>query len=236
MRKRILLPRIEFFNLVGFQPIFTEDVSMVLDNGPNVILGGNGLGKTTIMQAVTYGLTGGTSIIEDEEKQHKWDYKYFHHRLNKSDFSTAYVEVAFTFGDKVFNIRRGFKSSRIIAFREDNLEWINKHEPAHEAFLEAILHEGNYLSQEDFSFIVHRLLYLPESRRLLAWDSDAQVRTIMLLNQDLVSEHDFRKRKKEMKELDSNKRHIHVSIGKVKNKIKEQEKPKSKKSVHSYLS
>ena len=47
--------------------------------------------------------------------------------------------------------------------------------------------------EADFSFLVHRLLYLPESRRLIAWDMDAQVRILMLLNQDVALEEDFRK-------------------------------------------
>jgi hypothetical protein len=64
----------------------------------------------------------------------------------------------------------------------------------------------------DFAFVVHRLLYLPESRRLIAWDTDAQIRLLMLLNQDIAVERDFREQRAELKLLDSKKRHFRVAI------------------------
>lgn len=58
-KSTLLLPRLKGFRLHRFVPMFTEDLSMVVEErSPNIILGGNGLGKTTIMQAIVYGLTG----------------------------------------------------------------------------------------------------------------------------------------------------------------------------------
>lgn len=219
MISKILLPKIKHFDLVGFRPIFSTDIHMKIGDGPNVVLGGNGLGKTTIMQAITYCLTGGTSTIEDEEKREKWDHKYFRDRMDQSATKSAYVEVSFSFQADMYSVRRGFSNNSVIAFRQNKSDWIDSVEEAHELFLRAITNDGNYQSEDDFAFVVHRLLYLPESRRLLAWDIDAQLRTLMLLNQDIQSESDFRQRRKEIKELDSEMRHIHVAIGKVKEQI-----------------
>lgn len=219
MTSKILLPKMKHFDLVGFRPIFKTDIHMKIGDGPNVVLGGNGLGKTTIMQAVTYCLTGGTSTIEDEEKRFKWDHKYFRDRIDQSVTKSAYVEVSFSFQADLYSVRRGFTSDHIIAFRQNKSDWIDSTEEAHNSFLRAITNDGNYKSEDDFAFVVHRLLYLPESRRLLAWDIDAQLRTLMLLNQDIQSESDFRQRRQKIKELDSQMRHIHVAIGKVKEQI-----------------
>jgi DNA repair exonuclease SbcCD ATPase subunit len=42
--------------VAGFQPIFRGDVELTARSGVSVILGGNGLGKTTLMQALIYAL------------------------------------------------------------------------------------------------------------------------------------------------------------------------------------
>lgn len=224
MPNRVLLPKIRKFSLVGFMPIFESDIHMDIGDGPNVVLGGNGLGKTTIMQAVIYCLTGGSSSFEDEGKSWKWDHQYFRDRLDRTAVKSAYVEVLFDFKSGPYSIRRGFGSNRITAFHCNESDWIVNEDEANKAFMKAIFGDGNYESEEDFAFIVHRLLYLPETRRLLAWDLDAQIRTLMLLNQDILSESDFRQRRKNIKNLDSAKRHIHVAIGKVREQVKANEK------------
>ena len=228
MPNRVLLPKINRFSLVEFRPIFDRDIHMDIGNGPNVVLGGNGLGKTTIMQAVIYCLTGGSSAIEDEDKFWKWNHKYFQDRIDQNAVKSAFVEVSFGFKLGSYSIRRRFGNDRITAFRCDKSDWIESEDEAHKAFMKAIMVDGNYESEEDFAFIVHRLLYLPETRRLLAWDFDAQLRTLMLLNQDMLSESDFRQRRKHIKNLTSDKRHIHVAIGKVKGQVKANEKPAKK--------
>ncbi len=224
MTNRVLLPRIDGFQLVGFQPIFTHKIEMTESDGPSVVLGGNGLGKTTIMQAIAYGLAGGTSQINNDDKMWKWDHKYFHGRIDIGAIKSAFVEVSFSFGSDNYSLRRGFISERVIAFRNGDADWIERTGDAHKAFVKAISESGNYKSEEDFAFIFHHLLYLPETRQLLAWDVDAQLRTLMLLNQDILSESDFRRQRMKIKELDSDKRHIHVAIGKVRSQIEAEEK------------
>jgi hypothetical protein len=219
MPNRVLLPKIRKFSLVGLRPIFESDIHMNIGDGPNVVLGGNGLGKTTIMQAVIYCLTGGSSTIEDEEKSLKWNHKYFKDRIDQSAIKSSFVEVSFDFKSELYSVRRGFSSDRITAFRCDKSDWVESEDEAHIAFLKAITVDGNYQSQDDFAFIVHRLLYLPETRRLLAWDQDAQLRALMLLNQDIMSESVFRQRRKDIKNMDSDKRHIHVAIGSLQDQI-----------------
>lgn len=233
MRDRITLPRLLSFRLTKFQPIFEQDVVMNVSAGPNIILGGNGLGKTTIMQAVIYGLTGGSDGIEDEkDKALRWNHNYFRKRLNPEHVSEASVEVEFAFGKTVLSVCRGFNNSNVIAFKKGRSQhgWINDPVEAKATFEGMLTQYGGYEKPEDFAFVVHRLPYLPETRRLLAWDTNAQIRIIMLLNQDVLIEEDFRKRREELKKLDSSKRHLHVALGKIEKRIAES-KARSKKSA-----
>ncbi len=90
----------------------------IAEGSPNIILGGNGLGKTTIMQAVVYGLTGGVTEKIEPEKAFRWDHRYFRGRLNQEDLREAAVTVDFALGRVAFSIVRGFNHSNIIDFKQ----------------------------------------------------------------------------------------------------------------------
>ena len=168
------------------------------------------MGKNNdVMQSIVYGLTGGASEKIEPEKTNRWDHRYFRGRLNPDDLREATVSVDFALGRIGFSIVRGFNHNGIIEFKQSG-----KKRPVEE-YPQALSQIGGYVSVDDFSFIVQRLLYLPESRRLIAWDTDAQVRLLMLLNQDASSEESFREHRKNLKLMDSKKRHTHVAIGKA---------------------
>ncbi len=216
MRQLLTLPKVTGFRLTGFQPIFRHDVEMSLNSGPHIILGGNGLGKTTIMQAVVFGLTGGAGEAIEGEKLLRWDNRYFRGRLNAHQLHTALVEVDFLLGKTQLSVRRRLNGSQVSAFRNGQSgKWIEEQEKADKAFNDALAELGGYQSTNDFAFIVHRLLYLPESRRLLAWDTNAQVRIFMMLNQDASREAWFNDRRDQLVKMDSKKRHIHVALGRA---------------------
>jgi hypothetical protein len=216
MNQLIILPRLLGFRLTGFQPIFLQDVAMSFNSGPYIILGGNGLGKTTIMQAIVFGLTGGAEEATEEEASLRWDHRYFRGRLNATQLHTASVEVDFAFGKTAFTVRRGLKGSQVTGFRGGRSKrWIEDADQSQKAFDRSLRDFGGYQSTSDFVFIVHRLLYLPESRRLLAWDTKAQIRIFMMLNQDSSREAWFNDRRIRLKQMDSKKRHIHVALGKA---------------------
>jgi DNA repair exonuclease SbcCD ATPase subunit len=135
MSQLIILPRLLGFRLTGFQPIFRHDVAMSLSAGPHIILGGNGLGKTTIMQAIVFGLTGGTEEATEEDTSLRWDHRYFRGRLNATQLHTASVEVDFAFGKIVFTVRRGLKGPQVTGFRSGrSKKWIEDFRTIAESF------------------------------------------------------------------------------------------------------
>jgi predicted RNA-binding Zn-ribbon protein involved in translation (DUF1610 family) len=210
MAERIKLPQVTGFRVTGFEPIYSAEIDLDMEDGPYVILGGNGLGKTTMMQAVVYALAGGLDDKTEEIKSLRWSNSYFRGRLNSTQIASAQVEVDFKLGNRSISVRRGFKGSNAIAVKEGRSGWIETDAP--EKFAEILREHGGYLDASDFAFVVHRLLYLPESRRLIAWDTDAQIRLLMLLNQDIAIERDFREQRAQLKLLDSKKRHFRVAL------------------------
>jgi hypothetical protein len=168
------------------------------------------------MQAIIYGLTGGSETFE-ADKHLRWSHAYFRGRLAPSNTRAASVEVDFSFGDHDFSVRRSFAGNAVVGFRSGGRrsQWLEDREEAEAAFEGAVLRRGGYPSVSYFAFIVHRLLYLPESRRLLAWDTEAQLRILIILNQDLAPERTFDARRRSLQLLDSKKRHARVAINKA---------------------
>lgn len=216
MSQDVQIPLLHRFRLHDMRPILEDDVEMQLGTGPNVILGGNGLGKTTIMQAIVYGLTGGNDGIEEDRRQ-RWDHRYFRKRLSPEVHKSSFVELELSLSKTSFLIRRGFQGSHLTGFwrKEHTDAWIENPHDATSAYERALTEQGGFANIDDFRFLVHRLLYLSESRQLLAWDFDAQLRASMSLNPDLVNEEQFRRTRETIKNLDSDKRHLRVAINKL---------------------
>lgn len=201
---------------MNFKPVYSLDVSTKMAEGPYIILGGNGLGKTTMMQSLVYALAGPLDATIEDKKQFRWDHRYFHGRIGEENINNAQVEVDFQFGKSSFSIRRGFKSSIELGVRLEK-KWITS--DASNLYEQILSEFGGYNEKSDFRFLVHRLLYLPENRRLIAWDVDAQVRLLMLINQDTGDEKEFRHMRAELKKLDSSKRHTHVDLEAAKKRM-----------------
>lgn len=210
----VFFPKIEMLVVHGFEKIFTtDDFKIDLSGDLNILLGGNGLGKTTLLQCLVYALTGGTDDIEVEEtRAQRWNHTYFKGRINEN----AYVIVDFQLGKKLISIKRGLNSNRVL---ECTVTTMGRNDSVSTNFEQAIVQNGKYSSFNDFSFIVNRLLYLAENRRSLLWDYDAQIRAFMIINNELVVEKEYRDLRQLVKEKDSYKRKLHWDIGRVEKNI-----------------
>jgi len=213
----ILLPNIRSVSLVGFQPLFDDTVELALPHGPFLILGGNAMGKTTTLQAVVYGLAGEADDEVEPDKHARVTARYFRQRLN--DNQETEIRVGFEIGDAKIIVRRGINSDEIRGVKINGENWIHDNNEAIQRYEEAVIQSGGYQSFADFRFLLHRLAYLPETRQSLVWDQRAQVRVVMLVCADAIREGKFRLLSKQLREIDTDKRHLHVDIGHLQDRI-----------------
>jgi len=220
-----LLPRISRVRLSGFTPLFKGPIEFAVPNtsGPFVILGANTLGKTTILQSIVFAIAGIASTdVQDarEDKRFQWDLSYFRNRVN--DPKNAEIQVHFTFGDTSIAVRRGLDSERVRGVKVDKAEWINSSE-APTIFEAQVLEVGGYQSLRDFRYMVHRLIYLPESRRNIVWSPEAQLTVFLLVCGEPLAENKFRLQAEELKACYNEMRHTHNSMTNVEKQLKKAE-------------
>lgn len=206
----VIFPKIKSLTVYGFRKIFTNEcLEIDFSKNLSIILGGNGLGKTTLLQCIIYALTGGTDNANVEENSTlRWSHTYFKGRIDDD----AYVVINFFLGQTQVTLKREFNSTRVL---ECTIKDSDNYVIQKSSFEQVICEYGNYNSIDDFSFIVNRLLYLPENRRSILWDYDAQIRTLMIINNEFIVEGDYRILRQTIKEKDSNKRKIHWDIGRL---------------------
>lgn len=222
----LVLPRISRVRLTGFDPIFKGPVELSPppSPGPYLVLGGNGLGKTTILEATAFGIAGPADDViqrDREDKRYMWGASLFRERLN--DAHRAEVQVEFILGTKRIGVRRGMDSETVRGFRAGDGEWINSN-AAPDLYAAAIVNDGGYRSVDDFRFLVHRLSYLPESRQNIVWHAETQLRIFLLLCADGDTEMEVREMALRLKELYNEMRHVNVSIGNLAKRLSHAEK------------
>ncbi|SMG14192.1 AAA domain-containing protein [Marivirga sericea] len=211
----LILPKIKSVRLEGYYPLFDQPVEFDIEKDLYILLGGNGLGKTTILQSIIYGVAGPADAnIEPtrEDKFKRWGRDYFADRL--SNHSKAYIDVKLEFGDNSIEIRRGFASNNILSFTRNGEFLSDKKSETEDLFEQFLVEEVGYSGLNEFYYIFHKLCYLSENRENLVWNVNAQTRILMQLFSDTTTEYQFRKRREELKNLDTKIRHKNVAVNK----------------------
>lgn len=223
----IVLPKLTKVNFVNYEPIFDNDLQIDINKNLFVLLGGNGLGKTTLLQSIIYGLAGSLDSKIDSSPDNRWSRKYFTDRFDEPE--TAYVEVEFKLGNDQIKIKRGFQSENVLSFILNNRLVSDNKATAESFFAKYLIESNSYDSIDSFRFLVHKLCYLSENRENLVWNKDIQTRILMLIFSDPNTENDFRLRNDQLQKWDSKIRHLNVDINKV--KIKIESLPKDRKKI-----
>ena len=147
--------------------------------------GANGLGKSTFLQVVGYGMTGivpkpdrkFSSVDDYYRDTRSFTREYFEGRLLPEHRHIAEIELEMTLGNRHITITRGFvesESLRGLKIVSDNKEKDFKDETPEQkqAIYEKLLIEESGLgSFREFIFVQSFVLTFDERRHLLFWDA-----------------------------------------------------------------
>jgi len=241
MKNNIIIPKLNYVKITNYS-LYNKDIYFEFINGVNLILGGNGVGKTTFVNIIKYALIGlyKKDLIvrnyQGEKRLNRVAYKncntYFRNRTNNTiEDENAQVELSFDLGELSFVVKRSLYETKILEasvmhnsvvnnitgeiIRQDKYENLSNNEKS--SFLQynyeqQVSNAANMSDFDDFIFFISQILMFGEDRANVLWDEKVQNR---LFNNYLNDLHLEKKRKEysyEAKYQDSISRHKQEEI------------------------
>ncbi len=155
--------------------------------GVNVIVGINGLGKTTLLNMLLRSLTGATDVPGEDDLGGKKrrlvasDRYWFRQRV-PDDAVNAQVTVWFHLGEHYFEVSRSLGNLDITSLLVDQQSVGDLRPSELEAtYRDHIVRAAGLASFEDFVFLLRYVVFYLEDRRSLVWDPAAQGEILSIL-------------------------------------------------------
>lgn len=174
------------FSLYRVKPNVTVDV----DRDVFCLAGANGLGKSTFIAALNYGLTGGVAppggrvdqLPRYQRDAAAYGAKYFTGRITELDRPGASVRLRFGIGEFEYRIRRRFFAA--YELEEFSIVDVQGHEVVahdpqmdaearHRLYAESLVKDTGLQTFAQFVFLQHFVFTFDEHRHLLFWDTRA---------------------------------------------------------------
>ncbi|MDV2493887.1 AAA family ATPase [Elizabethkingia anophelis] len=201
----IFLPELLSINIKNYT-LYPNGLDFTYDfvKGFNLVIGGNGMGKTTFVSLIKYALIGNykkqyeyTKTYRENkiEKRERNSDDFFKNRIDKSIAvnTPPSVTINFKVNDTIFTVVRDLEEIKIESLFIDGIEIIGENitEVKYEALKKkkAVEHElEEYLpfiyekefekiakiSFDDLIFFVNYILFFGEDHRTVLWDDDVQ--------------------------------------------------------------
>jgi hypothetical protein len=200
--RNIFLPELLSINIKNYT-LYPNGLDFTFDfvKGFNLVLGGNGMGKTTFVSLIKYALIGNYRKQFDYTKSYK-DNKIEKRERNSDDFfknradnsietnSEPKVTINFKVNETVFTVTRGLKDIKIVSLFIDGIEIEGDVilESKYEVFknknneissylsfiLESELEKFSNISFDDLIFFVNYILFFGEDHKTILWDDYVQ--------------------------------------------------------------
>lgn len=196
MSRQIYLPELLSINIKNYT-LYPNGLDYSFDfvKGINLILGGNGMGKTTFVNIIKFGLIGLYKKQRDYTRTYKdkaivkrllypWDYFNARKDDNIIVSEEATVSLCYKFNNTRFTVKRSLDSGMLLCVQVDNeiLSGIVTSEEKYEKlsvelqsdyllskYEDAVARYSN-LSFDDLIFFVNEILFFGEDHKTVLWN------------------------------------------------------------------
>ncbi|MBN9331774.1 AAA family ATPase [Comamonas sp.] len=187
--------------------------------GVNVIVGINGLGKTTLLTMLLRALTGATDVpgnddLGDRRRRIVPADRFWFRRRAPDDAVNAKVTIWFSLGDHEFEVTRSLANLDVVELSVDQQPFPTARGNEMEAtYRDQVVAASGLSSFEDFVFLIRYIVFYLEDRRSLVWDAAAQGDVLGIL----VGDHGERRGQyvdlfNELLSKDSEYRNVHAVV------------------------
>lgn len=195
--------------------------------GLTVVLGANGLGKTTLVTLLFRMLTGPFDVSGLDDTRTLGSAKLEATRLKPADrrvFAARVVDnaiearatIAFEIGGEAVSVTRSLNSQSVIALSHNGVEL----QASDERYQLLILELSGSPSFGEWILLLRYLVFYFEDRRALVWDSTAQRQVLRLLMLPSSAAKDWTKKERTVLELDSRVRNLSAALGREEREMK----------------
>lgn len=221
--QKLKLPQIEKVSLRRFS-LYTAnpDAEFTCGNGVLCLVGANGIGKSTLLSAINFCLTGmvsdPTRAFKSMEEYYNFSRSftsnYFRGRIDGNDEEDAEISLNFRLGTFNYEIRRGMfepaelrgltiteRSNNGIILATDEMSRSERHR----AYVEHFVKHSNVSSFEEFAFLQHFVFSFDEQRKTLFWNQPIMERVLYRafgLDPDMAKQVDTIRREIEKRDSD----------------------------------
>jgi energy-coupling factor transporter ATP-binding protein EcfA2 len=234
---QIVSVKIDNFSIYTLRP----SISIDFKEGVFCLAGANGMGKSTFLAAVNFGLTG---RVPDPSRKFESteDYfnftndfskNYFDGRVEDRDRKDAEVEITMRVGSHTYILTRGMfepESLRALVIKSDNRTIYDGNKKSvsgdhrNDKYKEHLARDIGVHTFDQYVFLQLFVFTFDERRRLLFWDQPLlQTALYLTFNLDYVKAKEADTLRKDIEHHDSNVRNIQWDIHKFKTRAKELE-------------
>lgn len=234
--RKIYLPTLKKIEILDFS-IYNQNIEYEFVEGVNLIIGGNGLGKTTFINLIKYGLVGlystvtGTRTYKEERKDKRGvlNKNYFKNRMSDSyeRNEDAKIILYFNINNSSFKVTRGLYNIELLDVeitengekitldgkisKQDKFDRIDKEDNKKEYlqynYESQVIDKANFGNFDDLIFFVNEILYFDEDRKTILWDTTIQAELSSKYLNDPQLDEDYKESKRMAKYHDSLSRH-----------------------------
>jgi ABC-type nitrate/sulfonate/bicarbonate transport system ATPase subunit/predicted nucleic acid-binding Zn-ribbon protein len=193
------------------------EFDVLLAPGLTVVLGANGLGKSTLVNILFRMLTGpwdinlpdsavGTAQLNAQALNPKRR-STFSARVN-DNARDAQATLTFSIGPKQFEVTRSLVKLGLVSFRVDS----GPERTDEEQLQNAILSASNINAFGEWIFVLRTMIFFFEDRRMLVWDPTAQRQLLRCLFLEPSQAHDWIRAERDILELDTRMRNLQAAL------------------------
>jgi DNA repair exonuclease SbcCD ATPase subunit len=191
---KLKLPRLETVALKSFS-LFTANADAEFECGDGVtcLVGANGIGKSTLLAAINYCLTG---IVADPDRAYvsmeeyytytkSYAESFFKGRIDPEDEEESEICVTFQVGEYKYEVRRGIfetdelRSLVITDSQNQDLVPVDlSSSERHDFYIDALPKHIGLSAFDEFVFLQHFLFTFDEQRKTLFWNQRIMERVL----------------------------------------------------------